>query len=477
MAQFVPAAQKTAANYNFISAFSTFNVHKPDVEPSVKRRYGNELLSGLLEEVGHSKSTGSIDFRHFEEDWLMPKVTADSPGGAAGAAVTLTAVAPTPQTITPASPYQGAALTPDLMPVRVNDILLIKPASGTVNASNYIHAIVDQLFPATNQFSVVPQDSADAIPAFTNDEVVILTNAFGEGTNQPEGRQRNLIEYTNNVQVIKSTHEITGTERALVHWVEYENEETGQMMYGWQLKGEEDTLYEQLNYNEMALLMGESANNANIFNSPTLSEANSITFTKGLIPSIISGGGNVSNYSSVTGWTLNDAENLVTELDKNRGSKVNLLPCGIELSGSIDNELGDRFQNGGVSYGNFNMDSEKAVSLVFDSFKVKGYTFHKKTYDVFNYLQMLGAAGYGFVNEGMVIPMEDQVDAKSRERLPALRKRYVAHPQGDSREMETTAVNLFEVGDSGKDAFQVRYISHCGFEIFAPNKFAYIQQL
>ena len=77
----------------------------------------------------------------------------------------------------------------------------------------------------------------------------------------------------------------------------------------------------------------------------------------------------------------------------------------------------------------------------------------------------------------MVIPMDNQVDEKTREEVPSLRKRYLANPKtGESREMKTVPVSLLAVGDSGKDVFETRYISHCGFEGFASNRYSYIKQ-
>jgi hypothetical protein len=153
------------------------------------------------------------------------------------------------------------------------------------------------------------------------------------------------------------------------------------------------------------------------------------------------------------------------------------MPCGIDLSLQIDRELGDRFLNGAINYGNFNFDQEKAVDLMFSTFKIGEYTFHKKTYDAFNELQGFGADGYGFKNEGMIIPMDNQIDEKTREEVPSLRKRYLASPDGsESRELITTPFSGLQSGDAGADIFETRYVSHCGFEGFAANRYGYIKQ-
>ena len=145
--------------------------------------------------------------------------------------------------------------------------------------------------------------------------------------------------------------------------------------------------------------------------------------------------------------------------------------CGIDLSGQLDRELGDRFANGAISYGNFSFDDSKRVSLEFDTYSVMGYTFHKKTYDAFNDLQTLGAAGYNFPSDGMIIPMDNRtlMDNGERMNVPSLRTRYMK-----GRDMKVTYTDLFDT--TGVDKIQVRYLSQCGFEGTAGNRFAYVKK-
>lgn len=471
MAAFVPAAQRVRAEYNYVAAF---DLHRPDVESVLTQRYGYEMLSGILDTVGHSKPTSSLEYEHHEADRLMPKLLANN-GGAGGATATFTTAAAANLSFTQNTPPTFSTNNVATNPARVGDLILIKPASGVVSASNYVRARVTAVTATTFDAAAL---TATAIPAIAADtEIFIYGNAFGEGSAQPVGRQNRTLKFTNNLQIIKDTHQITGSEKNVVLWVETQNPETGQMGYTWSIKGESDTLIKFLNFRESSLLIGDfaSATTAGVMNEAAAADS-PITYTQGLIPFILSQG-NLSNYSSLTGWTLADAEDLVKELDKQKGSKQNMLMAGINLSLQIDRELGDRFQAGAISYGNFNFPEEKAVNLEFSTFRIGEYTFHKKTYSTFNDLQTYGADGYGFPNEGMVIPMDNQMDGKTREEIPSLRKRYLADPDtGESRELVTAAVSLLQNSEAGRDQFETRYISHCGFEGFAGNRFAYIKQ-
>lgn len=472
MATFTPAAYGARTDYNFVSSF---NLHKPEVDQKLVKRYGSGLLTGLLNDVGLAVPVSSKEYSHFEEDRLMPKIKATTAGAGAGAAASFTLDASSEKNVDQdADPYIGTPVVKDYVPVRDNDTIMIKPAAGTVAAGSYIKAIVSNVDAAAGTFDATPIDSADSVPAIgAADEIIIYGNAHGEGSSQPQGLTNQVLEFKNNLQIIKHNYKITGTERDIVLWTKVKGMD-GKEGYVWMIKGEDDTYRQFLNFRELTLLLSEKLNNVAV--ADAFATANEpISMTEGLIP--FCNGGVVSNYNAGTGMTLTDFEDLVKELDKEKGSKENLLLCGINLSLDIDRELRDDFTAGAISYGHFNFGQEKALDLEFSRLKVGGYTFHKKTYDAFNDFQTLGADGFGFPNEGMIIPMSDEVDARTREKIPSIRMRYLQDPNGgNSREMMVTPVDKMKVGDNGEDAFEIRYLSECGFEGFGQNRFGYIKQ-
>lgn len=474
MATFTPSAFQSRTDYNFVSSF---NLHKPEYDSQLVKRYGDGLLTGLLMEMGMSVGVSSKVYSHFEEDRLMPKIKATNAGaGLAGAAVTFTIHADAKKsTLQGVDPYSGTPVSIQSVPVRNNDIILIKPAAGTtVSAVNYIKCIVSSVNASAGTFVATPIKSTGVIPSVAAaDEIVIIGNAHGEASNQPLGLTNKVLEFKNNLQILKNTYQISGTEKSIVLWTKVTGKD-GKTGYVYSIKGEDDTYKQFLNYRELSLLLSEKITNNVVSDAfGTLQEP--IAMTEGLIP--FANGGVVSNYAGVSGMTITDFINLTKELDKEKGSKENLLLCGINLSLQLDTELRDDFTAGAITYGNFKIGEKKAIDLQFDTLKVGSYAFHKKTYDTFNDAQTLGASGYGFPDEGMIIPMDNQVDAKSREKIPSIRMRYLVDPStGESREMKVEAVDLFKMGDQGKDVFEVRYLSECGFEGFGQNRFGYIKK-
>ena len=473
MADFTSGAGQIATTFNFMSSFGAI---KPDVDDELTRRFGRQRLSGLLDLFGHKKSADNIRYSHFEEDRLYPKIKAANGGaGAAGAAVVFSFDSTSVQDIPyDALPYQGSGTpTNKAVPARVNDLIMIKPASGTVSSSTYIQAIVTAVDPtagANGEFTAQPTDSTDAIPNVASaDEIIIFGNAHGEGSNQPLALSTTTTEYFNNIQISKDTRKVTGTEACMKNW--YKNRDGS---FYWMMKGETETYDHFLNSRELNLLFNKGLASDAVADGFANADT-PLSMTQGLVPTIQTRG-NTFNYNSLTGLTIQDLEDIVVVLDKQKGSKENMMLNGIQLNGQIDRELGDRFVNGGITYGMFQMDEAKHVDLGFKTVSVNGYTFHKKVLDAFNDLQSTGADGYGFPYEGMILPSDTVTDPGSGLRVPSMRLRYLQNAGGESQEMKVAYVNNFETGDNGEDTEEVRYKSYCGIEIFAANRAFYIQR-
>ncbi len=466
-----PGATGTPGTHNFISSF---NALKPDNDDVEYLRYGSERLSGLIEIFGDKKAATNLTYSHFERDRIMPKIKATNGGaGAAGAAVVFDLASAADYTINTQSPYQGST-TVKGGPVLVNDLIQIKPASGTVVSSgSYIECIVTAVnmsAGANGQFTAIPLNSSDAIPSISSaDEIIIYGNAFGEGSTIPDSRMPKTTEYSNNIQIIKNTYEITHIASCEQRW--YRDTDTGSMYYTLDEEQATSTMFQ--NYRELNYLINPGFNNTTIAN--TFGAAGTpLSMTTGVIPTILDRG-NITNYSSITGITLPDFEAMTVTLDAQKGSKNNFFFAGIELSLQTDREFRDVFKNGGITYGAFKGDESKRVALGFDIFTVGNYTYHKKTLAALNDAQTTGANGYGYAFEGMIIPMDHTVDGKNQ-KVPPMRMRYLMEEGKRSAEMVVTPVDLSAVGDTGRDVSQVRYRSYTGIELFGVNRMVYIKR-
>ena len=461
MATFSSGAQQIMTNWNFVSSF---DMHKPDISNTVEKVRGSQTLSGLLRMVGNTKETDSLKYKSWEEDWIMPKIKATTAGAIAGAAATFTLDSTDMSQISNTnSPYTATGST-QTIPVQAGNHILVKPSTG-INGGSMIRMIVQSVNASAGTFVAYPFDPAQVTPVISSaDEIVIYSNSSGEGTFQPLSLNSKVFSRENNLQIIKATHSVTGSEMGAVTWAEFEGKSY------WHAKGESDTQKRFDNYKELTGVLGDHITNGTWINLAGNPDNGTNIATQGLIPFIL-GSGNQVTYSGITGVTLADFEAMTLILNKERGSRQNLIEAGLPLSIQIDNILGDRFKEGGFSYGSATFDTAKAVDLSFSKFKIGEYTFVKQTYDLFTDQQTLGAAGFPFQNEAMIIPMDSKVlsvDGKT-ENVPALRLRYMK-----DRENVVTAVNRMEV--DGKDQFDFFYLSHEGMEMYGANRYVYLKK-
>jgi hypothetical protein len=457
-------------DYNYVT---TMDLHKPEYDSELTEAFGDQMLTGMLQMIGAEKGVSALEYNHFEEERIYPKIKATVVGAAAGATATFTVDAAGTLSIPEnASPYGGTSTSNITVP-RVGELILIKPATGVASADSYIRAIVASVTPgAPSTFTATPLDSADTI--VTNavaQEIVIYGNAHGEGSGQPAARQTRVNKVTNNLQTFKGTYEVTSTERDMLAWIDFKGKD-GKMGKVYYIKGEADEYKNFMSQKELNLLLGEKLANNTVSNAYATA-GSPLALTQGLIPSILANG-NISSYSASTGWDKQDAEALVKVLDKQKGSKNNLIAPGIDLSIQIDNTLADYKSGGSITYGNYTFNEDAKVNFQFDKFAISDYVFSKKKFDTFNDLQSLGAAGYGFSNEAMVIPMGMTKDAGSGEKTNHLRLRYLVNPETGERNQRSEIIDNFAI--TGTDTYSVFYKDNCGLETFAMNKFAYIKK-
>jgi len=470
MATYQAGGNNGNVDHSFVSYYEA---HKPDISNELVKQYGNQYLHGLMEIMGAKKESGSIEYSHFAQKRIYRKIKATTLGGLSTANVTFTTDAASQLSIPlSASPYGGTS-TDDVHNARVGDILLIKPASGVVSWGNYVHVIVTSVDDAAGTFTARSMSSA-AIPAIaTAVELAIVGNAHGEGSGQPASVRWTTEKITNNMQIIKENHTVTGTENLQKEWYE-ETMPSGMKVSRYFIKGEGETYVNFMNACELSMLTGIQINNNNLSDAYA---ANPLATTNGLLTEIDSRGVD-RNYTALNGLTIADMEDHVIEQDKEKAGTDHFMFNGIQLDIQFDRELRDTFNNGGVTYGNFNFDQDKMVALNFKSFQISSYKYHKRTMHPFNDLQTLGADGYGFPYEGFTIPTKKAKIAGGEEMnamVPTLRVRYLAKNGKDSS-MQVTPFDGFRQSDAGTDTQEIRYKAQKGFELYAGNTTSYIKR-
>ena len=210
-------------DYNYVT---TMDLHKPEYDSELTEAFGDQMLTGMLQMIGAEKGVSALEYNHFEEERIYPKIKATSAGAGAGATATFAIDAAATLSIPEnSSPYGGTNSSTITVP-RVGELILIKPASGVASADSYIRAIVDSVTPATPAFTATPLDSADSVPAIASaQEIVIYGNAHGEGSVQPASRQTRVTKKTNNLQTFKGTYEVTSTERDMLAYIDFKGKD------------------------------------------------------------------------------------------------------------------------------------------------------------------------------------------------------------------------------------------------------------
>jgi len=418
---------------------------KRDVDEQLIKRYGNQGITGLMELLGSKKETTAQKFEHYEETFLHNSFTG----------VITTGVLTMDVTSLDSGSDNGNPA------VRAGDLIL-----GASGAMYYVHSA------STVDTFVLKQVSDGALAVADADtKFSVVGNAYAERTDQPgEGITPRVIQYSNNCQIIKESFSVSGSEATNAIYVKVNNQEFGSG-YLWYLQGEADTYQRFMDYSELAMIIGTSGDGT-LTDAATDVAGNDIVTTEGLLSFMENKGQTMDLGSSAI--TMADFDAAVKSLDKFRGAKEMALYAGINLSLDIDDLLAAQgaYAAGGANYGTFANSKDMALNLGFNSFSRGGYTFHKKTYDLFNRPDLLGADGFKFNGYGMCIPMDNQRDARSGESIPSLRMRYKA-ANGYSREMEhwLTGSAVLQNRTNEKDELRSHYRTERGFEGFAPNRF------
>ena len=466
-----PTATREATTDSYVSSLTTNSIHVRDVDERLIKRYGDQGITGLLELLGNKKETNQTTFEHFEEAFYHNSLTVQFASAAAAAAKT--------DEILTVQSGSLAGGTAEKHPVRNGDILMLQ--DGTLVYVAGINANEGGVSLSASQISIHPLTTfKTAFATGTDYECSIVGNMFAEGSVQPTGISPDLHEYNNTVMILKESFEVTGSEATNVVYFKVENENMGSG-YLWYLKGEQDTYKRFMDYSEIMMVVGEAVtNDTSVTDSYGNAAALNTTFkgTEGLLPFIENNGQSMDlGASSIT---MADFDAIVKSLDKYRGAKENALYAGINLSLDVDDLLASQtaVSAGGANYGTFNNSKDVAIQLGFNSFTRGGYTFHKKTYDLFNHPKLLAAsAAFNFPGYGMIIPMDTRRDAKSGESIPSLRIRYKAVP-GYSREMEhwLTGSAVLKNKTNTTDKLLSHYRTERGFEGFAANRYMLIKK-
>lgn len=388
-------------------------------DPNIRKCYCDNFALDLYN-MGNAEEICGLEYSHFEEDYeaSYPKIQATTAGASANNEATFT-FAPTPQgtSLNPygqileypnsASPF-GASTGYDKVgvPVQVNDVIHIPNLAGTVSMDTYIDAIVTDVDINAGTFKAIPLVAGEAIPAMaTPTELAIIdkVNSIFGCDYECTSLDTQLKEYKNNLQDLKFCFEGDTDIDQLCKTL---------MLDGKPYLGMREHLIpkfmeiakRKINF---ALFLGQNITNPNV-----ISLGENKLRTRGLIPEILQRGV-VEGYSPTTGFDKEDLRSLALQFKERHTCPTEyIIYAGYKLMNSINDTFGASTSSQYQTL--FSGCEPKCYENSFTYLADMGYAFHIKELALANETQSLGATGYSYSSEGIVIPVGNaQVQRKT----------------------------------------------------------------
>lgn len=415
--------------------------------------YGKSLLTSYIEMYGANSTIPSMEVRHEEQDrFQFPLISAGSYSGAAGASVNVTVTA-------------GSLANGTKSPVTEGFTVMFKDG-GTAR----VQAVL-----ADNQYTLAPWDSTYAISVVSGTNMTFFPARFvAEGSLMGNSSYRfPPVEFRSYMNTIRMDEEFT--DEVLFQF----DQETAFYGYFNPLTGQTENKYypsalgavetQFRNAKELWALNGQVATNA------TLTGAG-LRGTGGIIPTTKSYGTTV-NYTGALGLQISDIDQMIIALTKNKAGDEYMVFGGKEFQIMKDKMLKDFFPNGALTYAAFNNDKDAALAWGFKSLTYSGYTFHFGDMEIFNDPSYLGASGFPYIGEALLMPAKDVVgDGIEGKHIEILHP--TARPTYEVTCIDGTGIfqkGMYKATNSQRAVFS--YVDTMGVRMVAAKQFGYIGRI
>jgi hypothetical protein len=435
-----PSTTPTTLPTNYINTFDFSNQFLPDYYEEEFKRYGNQMISGLLA-LNSAEHPFSSDLIKWSEDGRLhlhySVVTAVYGGGNDTAVCTIADPG-----VTACSYRVGQTVFLSSTTNNTSDKAIITAVAGLTFTVAYYEAAGGTI------------NAADTISSF------VYGSEFRKGSEGMEGS----IEETPNIfevspVIIKDHYEISGSDMAQIGWIKVEGEgmQTG---YYWYFKSKAKNFNRFMDYTEMMMIEHVEAEAGS--GVAALSGQIGNKGTQGLFSSIEERG-NVWSGGNPT--SLPDIDDMIQRLDQQGHIEENAIYCNREFATDIDDMLAAQSSGsfGGISWGLFDNKEDMALNLGFKGFNRSGYNFYKSSWRYLIDPTLRGGVFGGKVN-GVLIPggstQVKDMNAGKVETLPYLHVRYRQGPEVN-RKMESWILGSALPGHrtSSKDSMEVHYRS------------------
>jgi hypothetical protein len=409
---------------------SGFDIHKPENMNVLFSRFGDQGASyfQLLRSMGFEEQVSLDEYGHWEENRIheIMHVHENVAQPAIGDPVTFVL-----DTV-------DLDANNNFYPRLYDQVLFHNEVPGSI-------VDIDVSDPTHPEVTVEPSDATDRIPALTaGDELVIFSDAWSEGSGQPDPALRGVWRYDNVAQIIKETIGYTGTEMVNQTWFNVTSK--GQAIPAYYFLGQIDIDYRMALKIDGALLWSKITTNTGIIDPDT---GRPVKTTEGMIPYTR----RVGNEQTYTGgaFDVDEFDDMDNTLDREHAGNYILGLLGITLHQDIENSLVDYFQNTNINFAKqatndvlFNSSESLSASVNFTYLTKSERTFLMKRMGVFNNPKLYGAVGYSAPSMGLWMPINRRKDPVSGNMVPSIGCRYRGLGKY-SRRME-----VWQVGGAGE---------------------------
>lgn len=409
---------------------SGFDIYKPEKMNVLFNRYGDQGASyfQIVRSMGFEKEVSLDTYGHYEENRIHEVciVNANVSQPAVGADITF-------------------VLSSDSLDANNNfyvrkwDIILFpNEVTGSVITIDVSTATAPAITCRLN-------DNTEQFPALTaGEELVIFTNAFSEGSGQPNGAIRGTWEYTNDAQIIKETIGVTGSEMTNQTWFDVTS--AGTKIPAYYFLGQVDIDYRMALRIDGALLWGKRTVNSALIDPDT---GRPIKTTEGMIP-YIRRVGNEQTYTSGS-FTVTEFDEMDRTLDREHAGNYILGMLGIQLHQDIENALVNYFADTNIQYARqttnevlFNNNESLGASVNFKYLVKSERTFLMKRMGVLSNPKLYGAVGYEGPKLGVFMPINKKKDPVSGNMVESIGVRYKGLGKYNRR------MEVWQVGGAGE---------------------------
>jgi hypothetical protein len=441
---------------------SGFDIHKPENLNVLFSRFGDQGASyfQLLRSMGFEEQVSLDEYGHWEENRIHEIIHVRD-------------IVPQPAVGDPIS------FTLDLIDLDVNNnfyprlwdqILFPNEVPGSITD-------IDVAIPAAPVITVEPNETTDQFPALVaGEELVIFSDAWSEGSDQPDPALRGVWRYDNCAQIIKETIGYTGTEMVNQTWFNVTSK--GQSIPAYYFLGQVDIDYRMALKIDGALLWGKQTTNAALIDPDT---GRPIKTTEGMIP-YIRRVGNEQTYVSGA-FDVDEFDDMDNTLDREHAGNYILGLLGISLHQDIENSLVTYFANTNITFTKqatnsalFNNNEALSASVNFTYLTKSERTFLMKRMGVFNNPKLYGATGYEAPRMGIWMPINKRKDPVSGNMVASIGTRYRGLGKYNRR------MEVWQVGGAGEGlkvtAFDNRYTymrAHIGAHFRGGNQFVLME--